>query len=140
MDEAREERYHTKISYIIANMKELPFEPQNEFEKKGIFYSLQTSIESLIDIIAMLVKDLGIKVKDDASNIEIIVKKRKLDQELGQKLTKANGMRNIIVNRYNGIDEGLILDSVEEVKQLLFDWLEIVEEILDEVVKNEGNT
>ncbi|GAG55303.1 unnamed protein product, partial [marine sediment metagenome] len=56
-----------------------------------------------------------------------------LDFELGEKLKKANGLRNIIVHRNNEIDEQLILDSVEEVKDLLLHWIEIIEEYLNEI-------
>jgi len=58
---------------------------------------------------------------------------RNLDFELGEKLKKANGLRNIIVHRNNEIDEQLILDSVEEVKNLLLHWIEIIEESIDEI-------
>jgi len=136
IDELRTERYRTKINYIVENMKDLPLKFKNELEKRGIFYSLQTSIESLVDIIAMLIKDLGIEVKDDTSNIEEIVKKKKLSSEMEDNLKKANGMRNLIVHRYNSINEKLILDSVKDVKKLIFDWLEVVEELLSELSKN----
>ena len=87
----------------------------------------------MVDLIAMLVKDLGIQVKDDNINISEFVKVRNLDFELGEKLKKANGLRNIIVHRNNEIDEQLILDSVEEVKDLLLHWIEIIEEYLNEI-------
>jgi len=48
-------------------------------------------------------------------------------------LKKANGMRNIIVHRYNEIEEDIILNSVEEVKTLLMNWLDIIEELLEEI-------
>ena len=135
MDELRIKRYKDKINYIIDNIKDLPTEPKNELEKRGIFYSLQTSIESTIDLIAMLVKDIGIPVKDDASNIDDIIKKRKLDPELGEKLNKANGIRNILVHRYNEIDEQIILNSVKDVKDVLLKWLDVIEVALNEYSK-----
>jgi len=133
MDELRSKRYRDKIQHIFDYIQELPLEPKNELEKRGIFYSLQTSIEAMVDLIAMLVKDLGIQVKDDSINISEIVKVRNLDFELGEKLKKANGLRNIIVHRNNEIDEQLILDSVEEVKDLLLHWIEIIEECINEI-------
>jgi len=133
MDELRIKRYHDKIHHIIDYIQELPIKPRNELEKRGIFYSLQTSIEAMVDLIAMLVKDLGIQVKEDIINISKIVEVRKLDPELGEKLKNANGLRNIIVHRYNEMDEQLILDSVEGIKNLLLKWISIVEEILDEI-------
>ena len=49
MDELRIKRYRDKIQHIFEYIQDLPLEPKNELEKRGIFYSLQTSIESLID-------------------------------------------------------------------------------------------
>ena len=133
MDELRIKHYWDKINHVVDYIKDLPIEPKNELEKRGIFYSLQTSIEAIVDLIAMLTKDLGIQVKDDNTNITEIVKKRKLKSELGEKLKKANGMRNIIVHRYNDFEEQIILNSVEEIKDLLLIWINIVEEILNEI-------
>ena len=133
MDELRSKRYKDKIQHIFDYIQDLPLIPKNKLEKRGIFYSLQTSIEAMVDLIAMLVKDLGIQVKDDNINISEIVKVRNLDFELGEKLKKANGLRNIIVHRYNEIDEQIILESVEEVKDLLLRWIEIIEESINEI-------
>ncbi|MHA1149727.1 MAG: DUF86 domain-containing protein [Promethearchaeota archaeon] len=136
MDELRLKRYKDKIRYIINNIKDLPFEPNNEFEKRGIFYSLQTSIESAIDLVAMSVKDLGNEVKEDALNIDKLGEIRKVEPNLIEKLKKANGLRNIIVHRYNDVDENIILNSVKEIKELIKRWLNIVEEMLDEISKH----
>ncbi len=133
MDELRIKRYRDKINHIVDYIKDLTGEPKNELEKRGIFYSLQTSIEAIIDLIAILTKDLGIQVKDDNINITEIVKKRNLKSELGENLKKANGMRDIIVHRYNDFEEEIILESVEEIKDLLPKWIEVVEEILNEL-------
>jgi uncharacterized protein YutE (UPF0331/DUF86 family) len=133
MDELRNKRYRDKIQHIFDYIQELPVEPKNELEKRGIFYSLQTSIESMVDLIAMLVKDLGVQVKDDNINISEIINIKKLNPELGEKLKKANGLRNIIVHRNNEIDEQVILDSVQEVKDLLLNWIEIIEDCINEI-------
>ena len=135
MDELRLKRYRDKINFIIDNIKDLPIKPNNVFEKRGIFYSIQTAIESVIDLVAMLVKDLGIQVKDDETNINEIIEKRNLNPELGKKLKKANGLRNILVHRYNNVEDQIILDSVEEIKELLYQWIDIVEEI---IIANNG--
>ena len=133
MDELRIKRYRDKINHVVDYIKDLPIIPKNELEKRGIFYSLQTSIEAIVDLIAMLTKDLGFQVKDDITNITEIVKKRKLEFELGERLKKANGMRNIIVHRYIDFEEEIILNSVEEIKNLLSEWLDVIEEILNEI-------
>ncbi len=136
MDEIRLKRYRDKINFIIDNIKDLPIKPKNVFEKRGIFYSIQTAIESVIDLVAMLVKDLGIQVKDDETNIIEIIEKKNINPELGKKLRKANGLRNILVHRYSNVDDQIILDSVEEIKELLYQWIDIVEEIINAISNN----
>lgn len=132
MDELRSKRYKDKIQHIFDYIQDLPLIPKNELEKRGIFYSLQTSIEAMVDLIAMLVKDLGIQVKDDNYNINEIIKIKKLNPELGEKLSQANGLRNIIVHRYNAVDDQIILDSVQEVKDLILKWVRIIEDNLND--------
>ncbi len=137
MKEIRLKRYNDKINYIIDNIKDLPVEPANELEKRGIFYSIQTSIESAIDLVAMLTKDLGMQVKDDSANISELINKRILESELGKQLKKANGLRNFLVHRNNGVDDQIMLVSVEETKVLLFKWLDVVEEVLNDFTIDE---
>jgi len=133
MDELRDKRYKDKIQHIFDYIQDLPLIPKNELEKRGIFYSLQTSIEAMVDLTAMLVKDLGIQVKDDNNNINEIIRIKKLNPELGEKLSQANGLRNIIVHRYNAVDDQIILDSVQEVKDLLLKWVRIIEDSLNDI-------
>lgn len=139
MDELRLKRYQDKINYVLGSFKLLPAEPKNELEKRGIFYTLQTVIESVVDLVAMALKDLGIPVNDDESNILELVKIRKIKPELGEDLKKANGMRNFIVHRYNSFEEEIIFDSVKKVKKLLLEWIEIIEEIKNGLANNSGN-
>lgn len=121
----------------MDNIKDLPLIPKNNLEKKGIFYSLQTSIESTVDLVAMLVKDLGVPVEDDSTNIRKIVDMRDIKISLGEKLIKANGLRNILVHRYNSIEDEIILSTSSEVIDLLYEWLEIIEGCLNEINKQE---
>jgi uncharacterized protein YutE (UPF0331/DUF86 family) len=130
MDALRKKRYQDKINYILDSFKVLEEDPKNELEKRGIFYTLQTSIEAVVDLIAMAIKDLGIPVKDDETNIMELVNRESLNEILGLKLKKANGMRNIIVHRYNEFEEKIILNSIKEIKTLLMNWLDIIEKMV----------
>ncbi len=119
--------------YISDCLKLLSMKPTTELEKRGIFYSIQTATESMVDIIAMLVKDLGIEVKDDENNINILVKKFNLKTELAIQLKNLNGMRNILVYRYTGVDESIVFSSINEIIKIFGEWLSIAEEILNEI-------
>jgi len=83
--------------------------PKSELEKDGILYGVQTTIEGAIDLIAMLVKDLGRDVKDDQNNLAQLQELNIISKSLAEFFLNANGMRNILVYRYNGVKEDLIL-------------------------------
>lgn len=65
----------------------------------GVFYNLLTPIESAMDLCAMLVKDLGKRVEDDYSNVEILYELGVIDKELAENLKMCNGLRNWLVQR-----------------------------------------
>jgi uncharacterized protein YutE (UPF0331/DUF86 family) len=132
MDNLRKLRYKEKIELVRERIKQFDIKPQNKMEKWGLFYAIQTAIESVFDLIAMLVKDMGIVVKDDEDNVERIMNEKTLDDELGKQLKDAKGMRNIIVHQYNGINEGIIFNSLPKLKHLIEHWINIIEGSIDE--------
>jgi uncharacterized protein YutE (UPF0331/DUF86 family) len=138
MDKLRKLRYEEKIELISDRIAHFDINPQTKIEKWGLFYAIQTSIETVFDLIAMLIKDMGIVVKDDEDNVMRIVEERELDTSLGQQLKAAKGMRNVIVHQYNEINEELIFDSLSELKKLIKQWLNIIQETLNEMerIKN----
>ena len=133
MTKDRINRYREKIEYIIEALEQIPEKPERPIEISGTFYNLHTSIESAMDIIAMLLRDLGFRVEDDYSNIEKLVELKVIDEKLGEKLKMCNGLRNWLVHRYNRIDMKIVLDSVDEVKEILMEFIERVEGVLNEI-------
>ncbi len=132
MDNLRKIRYKEKIELIRERIEVFDREPQNKIEKWGLYYAIQTSIESVFDLIAMLIKDIGIVVKNDEDNVEKIIKEKNLDKELGKRLKNAKGMRNIIVHQYNGINEDIIFESLPELKNLIEQWIDIIKGVINE--------
>ena len=125
-------RYKEKVAYVVKSLEEIPSKPKSRIEVSGIFYNLHTSIEAIMDIIAMFLKDIGEKVEDDYTNIENLYEKKIITRELRDKLKKCNGMRNYLVHRYNKVDEELVLESIDKVKEALFSFIKIVERFLHE--------
>ncbi|MEM2299190.1 MAG: DUF86 domain-containing protein [Thermofilaceae archaeon] len=126
----RFQRYKEKIEYIIEALSEIPERPERPIEVSGTFYNLLTSIEAAMDICAMLVKDLGRRVEDDYTNIEYLREIGVIDEELATKLKMCNGLRNWLVHRYNRLDKKLVLESVDRVKETLFEFIRRVENAL----------
>ncbi|MEM1522145.1 MAG: DUF86 domain-containing protein [Thermofilaceae archaeon] len=126
----RFQRYKEKIEYIIEALSEIPERPERPIEVSGTFYNLLTSIEAAMVICAMLVKDLGRRVEDDYTNIEYLREIGVIDEELATKLKMCNGLRNWLVHRYNRLDKKLVLESVDRVKETLFEFIRRVENAL----------
>ncbi|HID42415.1 MAG TPA: DUF86 domain-containing protein [Archaeoglobaceae archaeon] len=129
----RTERYMEKIEYITEAFDQIPPNPEEPIEVSGTFYNLHTAIEAAMDIVAMLVKDLGKKVEDDYTNIETLHTLGVIDSKLSEMLKMCNGLRNWIVHRYNRIDTNIVLESVDEVKNTLYSFIERVEDVLNEL-------
>ena len=55
-----------------------------------------------------------------------------IDDGLAQSLAKCNGLRNFLVHQYNGIDDGIVLSSIKDVKNALRKFIGIIEAMLDE--------
>jgi len=129
-------RFKAKIDFITSNLELIPLEPKNELEKNGIFYSLLVSIDASMDLIAMYLKDNGIKVSDDYSNIDNLENAKLISNELSEKLRKCNGLRNYLVHRYNKVDDKIIFSSITEIKEVIYKLIRIIEEFLNEFKTN----
>ena len=127
VDDDRLLRVRDKINYITSGLTKIRPPAQSELEKYGIFYVLQTVIEACIDLVAMATKDKGLDVQDDYSNIDMLSRNGTIPPSLAEKLKAANGLRNRIVHHYNGFDEIIALESINDVVELCDEWINLVE-------------
>ncbi|MCF2138486.1 MAG: DUF86 domain-containing protein [Candidatus Lokiarchaeota archaeon] len=140
MDDIRFKRYFDKIAYIQDKLQYFIPNASNDLEKNGILYCVQTSIEASIDTIAMIIKDLGYDVKSDKENIRFLVEKDIINPELGIFFEKANGLRNLLVHRYNGIEEARIFQEIEIIKKYLLVWIDKLEYLINEIRNNQSDS
>ena len=126
----RIERYKDKINYIVRNVESIQKDAESELELGGIFYGLHTAIEAAMDVVAMLLKDMGEVVEDDYSNIMRLEEIGIISVDHADRLRKCNGLRNYLVHRYNSVDDAIALDSRSEVRDIFYEFIEIVERLL----------
>jgi uncharacterized protein YutE (UPF0331/DUF86 family) len=129
LNKERKDRYLSKMGFMIEKLYTLPDEIDSleELEIDGVLYRVQTSIDAALDIVAMMVKDIGIDVDDDYENIEILVDKKVIDPKLGDEIKKLNGLRNAIAHKYDNLDIELILNNLEIVKEQLREFIDSIE-------------
>ncbi len=120
----RKERYLKKIENFE---KEKEYIQQHEIEddttERAILYSLQVCVETTTDIIAMKVKDIGLVVEDDYSNIEKLGDEGIINEEDGDLLKRFNGIRNAVVHKYGKLDIDMVkkaLDNIEDLSEIVY--------------------
>jgi len=127
----RIERYRDKMNYVVRSMESVQKDAASELELGGIFYGLHTAIAASMDMVAMLLKDMGDVVRDDYLNITRLTEIGIISGDLADRLKKCNGMRNYLVHRYNCAYDTIALDSRSEVEEILYEFIEIVERVLN---------
>lgn len=130
-------QYRRKIDYVASTLGDLPSNLDDKHQFQALLYCLHTSIEALIDIVAMMVKDLGLEVGDDYSNIESLESVNAIERGTADFLRKLNGLRNAIVHKYNKFDEDIIRKELDEVLRGVFSFLEVIENVVQKIFRRD---
>ncbi|MDI6708092.1 MAG: DUF86 domain-containing protein [Candidatus Thermoplasmatota archaeon] len=103
------------------------FEKEKEFIKshkisddvtrRALLYSLQICVETAMDIVAMKIKDSGMVVEDDYSNIQKLVEDRIIKPEEAELLREFNGIRNAIAHKYDKLDMDIIEEALGKIDE-----------------------
>lgn len=137
IDESRLRRYREKILHIERRISQIEEWTLNytdedfirdEKTKLAVYKAFQEIVESIMDIIAMMCKDMGIPPKDDYTNIETIGNLGIINRELSEKLIEANGLRNRLVHHYNKLDDKIAFESIKELLEPILKFVGVVED------------
>ena len=133
MDKLRLKRYIEKMEHATERIEDInnwyDTEDANKLDKKSrlaIYKAMQEIIEVSMDIVAMILKDLGKLPKDDYSNIEKLNEFNVINHELMDSLNEANGLRNRLVHEYNKLNNTLALTSIKSLLEPMSSFLEVV--------------
>ncbi|WP_258084365.1 type VII toxin-antitoxin system HepT family RNase toxin [Thermococcus thermotolerans] len=122
------ERFEEEYEFITSH------EMKDDVTQRALFYSLQLCVDIAMDITAMLVKDLGMTVEDDYTNIERLRKAKVISENEAGLLRAYNGLRNAIVHKYDRLN----LDAVREGLGRIDELYEIVIKLVEKYEKLEG--
>ena len=119
MEEMRRKRYLEKAELIRKRAGEIEKWKSGFFieerDRLATYKAFQEIVEACMDIIAMMLKDSGKIPEDDYSNINKAVKTGLLPANLKESLDDINGLRNRIVHEYNGLDDKIASDAMDEI-------------------------
>ena len=124
----QEERYLNKIEKFLKEEEFINSHGiTDDITERALLYAIQISIEVAIDIAAMKVKDMGLKVEDDTTNIEKLIAEGTISKKDGEFLQQMNGVRNSIVHRYGILDMKIVNEAKSRIGELEEIILKIVE-------------
>ena len=99
----------------------------DERDRLAIYKAFQEVGEACLDMISMMLGDEGKTPEDDYINISKLEKLGIITKEIKQCLIDLNGLRNRIVHEYNGLDDKIALDSMDDLAPAIRDFLFEVE-------------
>ncbi|MEX2690524.1 MAG: HepT-like ribonuclease domain-containing protein [Candidatus Njordarchaeum guaymaensis] len=58
-----------------------------------------------------------------------------MNEKMAEELKRLNGLRNIIVHKYNKLDEKIVIESLDEILNIIFSFIEVVENAIQKIFK-----
>lgn len=135
----REDIIKTKMKEIRESLRliedNLPEEPEKfatmGLIKDGIYKRVEFCIQSVLDICAVVNSDLELGIPSSEEDIvENLMKGGILSAELGERVKRMKGFRNILVHRYGRIDDEVAFESIRGGINDFRKFMEEIEEIL----------
>jgi len=141
MDEDRKTRYLEKLNrlkdyhdllekWLNEDDIETLVQEENYRNLFSTYHSGQLAIEVVSDISAMIVKDIGLVIKDDYKNFDLLKEKKIISSGIHASLKELNGLRNRLVHDYNGLVDKIawntlvrLLDTFTEFHDVVESWL-----------------
>lgn len=88
-------------------------------EELHVEHALQLAIQACIDVGAHLVSELGLPTPDDYGQIfESLGNAGRIDRELAGRLSRAVGMRNLLVHEYLEVDLDRVWEALGNLEDL----------------------
>jgi len=115
------ERFEEEYEFIKSH------EMRDEVTQRALLYSLQLCVDIAMDIVAMLVRDLGVTVEDDYTNIERLVKHEVISEADANLLRAYNGLRNAVVHKYDRLNLEIVSEGLRRIDELYEVVLKLVE-------------
>ena len=125
MDKKRMSRYRHKISIISKRKSNISSWIDSDDEKSilAIYKAYQETVDAFLYLFSMILKDMNEIVEDDYANIEKLGEKGILDGKEEGLMKEANGLRNILVHEYNGLERKIAIDSIVNIVENFEDVL-----------------
>ena len=124
--------YNFTLNWYVNNDDFKINQEKTEYQELfSIYHAIQLTIKAIIDISAMIVKDLGDKPIDNYKNFQILQNEKIIEGNIQENLFKLIGLRNRITHEYNGLIDNIALDSYRENHKVIQNFIKKVEKWLN---------
>jgi uncharacterized protein YutE (UPF0331/DUF86 family) len=141
MEEGRKTRYREKLArlkeyhgllekWLHEDDLDTLIQENNYRNIFSTYHSGQLAIEVLTDIAAMIVKDLGLVVRDDYKNFDVLKEQRIINFEIYKSIKELNGLRNRLVHDYNGLVDKIAWNTLTRLSDSFLSFHSVVEKWL----------
>ncbi len=129
-----------KIKEIEDNLEIIKENLPNTYEeflklgliKDGIYKKIESSIENIIDICAIINTDLDLAIPEsDESILDNLNKEGILSDEMTDLLKNMKGFRNILLNRYATTDDEIAYTIIKENLDDFYKFMTVIEEFIE---------
>lgn len=105
------------------------FKSLSKLEKDGIYKNIESAIQNILDICAIILKKEDLRVpSSDEDMLEELEEGNILDKDIAELIKKMKGFRNFLVHRYGKINDEI---AYKDIKKGLNDFERIFKEIKD---------
>jgi len=120
------ERCIRQIRLYYTNPSKLPF-IEDHYKQDAIAINLQRAAEQCIDLANHVVREkhLGLP-KESRESFDLLVREQLITPELGEKLMKMVGFRNILIHEYQELDITLMQKVIENHLDDLIDFTNLI--------------
>ena len=122
------------IKYVEELRSMLPEKEEyhrNLIKRRACEKTVEVAIESLIDVSAMIVSAQKFGLPANEENIfDILIEKKILSKELGEKLKDMKGFRNILIHRYAYVDDEIVYQNLSSYLDDFYEFENSIESYL----------
>jgi uncharacterized protein YutE (UPF0331/DUF86 family) len=141
LNDDRKNRYFDKLESLkrystlflnwfhVSSLEEI--KKNNDIQKIfAIYHAVQLSVETILDLAAMIAKDSNYKAKDSYSNIENLKKLGIIVETELEQLRQIIGLRNRLTHDYNGIIDEVAWNALQKnssifnvIRSKILEWI-----------------
>jgi uncharacterized protein YutE (UPF0331/DUF86 family) len=134
----RGEQYEEKFISVVEALESIPDHPELMLQKVDTFEKLYLSIEAIMDVTNMVLEDLGENLGEDFENVSRLEQLGIIDYMLANKLIVCSGLMKLFGHRYDGFDDRLALNSVAEIRETIYWFMDVIDGYLEQYEGENG--